>query len=471
MAVGGPRPLSIDRQSPVPLAEQIRRSIAAGIEHGTLQPHSRLPSWKDLAAQLGVSRGTVQRAYEQLIDARMIVSAGAGGTRVAGRAPPRPSPDTLPAPLAGQPFSGAAVDRPLVFQMGLPSGSAFPAPLLSRLRRKAVRRACETLAAAPDPTGEAELRARIAAHVAIVRDIQCAPEQVLVTSGFSGGLGLVLHVLGLAGKAVWTEEPGFPRSRRALALAGARPVPVPVDADGMDVGDGIARHPDAAAALVTAGQQAPLGMPMSPERRHALLAWAATRGAFVIEDDYLSELQLEGRAAPALASLDRHGRVIHIGSFSKTLSPTLRLGFVVAPPALRMALAEAAAMLAPAPGQALQWALAEFMAQGHYLRHLRRTKRLYAERSQTVLACLEQRGHRVQASGLAVLLSLPADADDVELALRARAHGLAPAPLSPWYAGASLRRGLLLNVATLDELSVAEACDRLCAVLDRRGRD
>jgi GntR family transcriptional regulator/MocR family aminotransferase len=203
-------------------------------------------------------------------------------------------------------------------------------------------------------------------------------------------------------------------------------------------------------------------------RRLRLLDWAAQEGAWVIEDDYLGELQLKGRATPALASLDRAGRVIHIGSFSKTISPAWRLGFVVAPTRLASRFAEVAACLGPAPGTALQRATAMFMREGYYLRHLRRTKRVYSAQRDALLECLQPRTERVEPAGLAVLLWLPAGAQDQSIARELVPFGLAPTPLSIWYASpASAPPGLLLGVATAPQKHLARSCDRLCAVIER----
>jgi GntR family transcriptional regulator / MocR family aminotransferase len=229
---------------------------------------------------------------------------------------------------------------------------------------------------------------------------------------------------------------GFPLTRTALSFAGMSVTAVPVDAEGLDVTAGAQTAAGEILAVVTPGQQAPLGMTMSLPRRLALLAWARRSDAWIIEDDYLSELQLNGRAAPALASLDHGGRVLHIGSFSKTISPALRLGFMVVPSELSRRFGEIAACLAPAPAAAVQRAVAEFLREGHYLRHLRRMKRLYAARRETLLRCLTEMASdsiRVQATaGLAVVILLPEFASDADIALRALQFGLAPARLSPW---------------------------------------
>jgi GntR family transcriptional regulator/MocR family aminotransferase len=206
-------------------------------------------------------------------------------------------------------------------------------------------------------------------------------------------------------------------------------------------------------------------MTMSLSRRLALLDWARRSNAWIIEDDYLSELQLEGRAAPALASLDQEGRVLHIGSFSKTISPALRLGFMVVPPELGRRFADLAASLAPAPAAGMQRAVAEFLRDGHYLRHLRHMKRLYAARREALLRSLGEMAPdsiKIQAAGgLAVVILLPRSASDADIAARALAFNLAPAPMSAWYAQPPRQQGLLLCVTNLDERRLPADCRRL----------
>jgi GntR family transcriptional regulator/MocR family aminotransferase len=206
-------------------------------------------------------------------------------------------------------------------------------------------------------------------------------------------------------------------------------------------------------------------MTMSLPRRLALLAWARRNDTWIIEDDYLSELQLKGRAAPALASLDHGGRVLHIGSFSKTISPALRLGFMVVPPELSRRFGELAASLAPAPAAGMQRAVAEFLREGHYLRHLRRMKRLYAARRESLLRCLEEIApdsvKMRTTAGLAVLLELPESASDVDIASDALKFGLAPSPMSAWCMQPSRQQGLLLCVTNLSERRLRADCRRL----------
>jgi GntR family transcriptional regulator/MocR family aminotransferase len=323
--------------------------------------------------------------------------------------------------------------------MGVPSQDAFPFKLWSRILAREARRAATAPVAYPDPRGEPDLRKEIAAYLAIARGIRCTPSQVLVTTGFASALGLAVRGLELEGRAAWMEDPGFPLTRTALGLARMTVTAVPVDAEGLDIAAGLRSAASAALAVVTPGQQAPLGMTMSLPRRLALLAWARRNGAWVIEDDY-------------------------IGSFSKTIGPALRLGFLVMPPELARRFGELAACLAPAPAAPVQCAVAAFLREGHYLRHLRRMKRLYASRRESLLRCLGEVASgsmTVKATaGLNVVVLMPKVASDVEIASRALPFGLAPSPLSPWYMQ-SPQQGLSLGVTNLDERRLSADCRKL----------
>lgn len=460
--------IALDRSARTPLVEQIRGAIAAAIESGVLAPGARLPSWVDLATQLGVARGTVRSAYEKLLDAQLVVASRASGTRVCERLPGKPSP---PEEAGSRPFLmmyGELAAGNMIFKMGVPAQECFPAKLFSRIRAKSIRAESGLAASHFDRRGEPELRREIAAHLALARGLECSPSQVFVTAGFSAGLGLLLIALGMKGRKVWIEDPSFPLTRRALELGGLSPVPLPVDKDGADVEYGIRHAPDAMLALLTPGQQAPMGATLSLPRRIKVLDWARQTGAFIIEDDYLGELQLKGRAEPALAALDRAGRVIHMGTFSKTLSATLRLGFIVVPPDCVERFNECAICLASAPGIAVQLAVSEFMREGHYMRHLRRTKRDYALRCAALLSAFAKRGRKIEIGGLAAVLRLPAHVDDTAIARKALTSGLAPVPLSPWaVAKATKTSGLLLGIATAPPERVESACDRLIEVIEQ----
>lgn len=464
--------LSLDRASGAPLTRQIRDGIALAISEGRLKPGARLPSWRDLAAQLGVARGTVRAAYDGLVDAQLIVTSGSAGTHVADYLPAKRKADEMdvrenrPAGLFDR-FSAA----PLPFQMGVPAQDEFPYKLWSRLMARAARETAILPASYPDPQGEPELRQEIAAYLSLARGITAAPAQIFVTNGFSGGLGFVLRALGLEGKTVWLEEPGYPLSRQALELARVAIVPVRTDSDGLIVEDGIRQAPDAQAALVTPGQQAPLGMTLSLARRRALLDWAVRAKAWIIEDDYLSELQLKGRATPALAAVDQAGRVIHIGTFSKTISPALRLGFIVAPSELSPHFGDVALALSPAPAPQIQRAVTLFMRDGHYMRHLRRMKRLYAARRDILRAALKGVLVGTEAmAGLGLLLRLPEGTDDRRVAREALSLGMSPNALSSWYKEPRPGdTGLVLSVTNLpDGRRLARHCAELERLIRRR---
>lgn len=422
--------IDINRAAAAPVGEQIYASVRQAIVDGRLVPGARLPSGRDLAAQLGVARGTVRVVYDRLTAENLVFGAGPAGTRVCAQLPLSATHDEVPldGPLAvfHRPFSSA----PQPFQMGVPAHDAFPAKVWARMRTRAVRADAAAYATYADPRGEPALREQIAALLAVSRQLQCHPDQIIVTSGYRQGLMLVLTALHAHGRTAWLEEPGYPLARRALELADIAIAPVPVDEQGLRVADGIVSAPDALLALVSPSQQAPLGMPLSAARRHALLDWATSTGAWIIEDDYLGDLQLEGRATAALAAGDGAERVIHMGTFSKSMSPALGLGFVVAPRAIAERLIEVAAILCPAPNRTTQLAVTEFVADGHFLRHLRQMKALYTERRNHALACITPFLPGTRAAGLGLIAPLPPSTDANAVVGMARAQGLAPEALS-----------------------------------------
>lgn len=454
--------LTLDRSMRISLAEQIRIGITEAIFSGVLEPGARLPSWLALAAQLGISRGTVKTAYERLQDEQLVVSSRAQGTRVASLLPGKKPLATTQGVMPESPLYQDFLLPQGYFQMGIPADDLFPATLFARLYSASARSRITAPQRYGDPRGELAFRQEIAAQLALSRGVKCHASQVFITTGFTGAFGVILHALNLRGKKAWVENPGFPPARRALELADVDLVPVPVDDEGIDVRQGECLAPDAALALVTPGQQAPLGMTLSLDRRVALLEWATRNKSWIVEDDYLGELQHGRRAAPALASMDVNGRVIHIGSFSKTISPTLRLGFVVVPLALTEVMADVVASLAPAPDPAIQMAVRAFMHDGHFLRHLRKLKRVYAVRSHALHSQLESLGYQAHVAGLSVFMKLEAGAQDGQIARQAYAQGIAPSPLSAWYLpGIPAIPGFLLGLASKEGEQTQEACLRL----------
>jgi len=460
--------LTLKRGQARGLSEQLRQQIEQAIIDQRLPPGARLPSCRDLAAQLGVARGTVRASYDMLVDRQVLHTRGAAGTFVHHL----PVLSEAAGAQAVVPLSlregGEDYDSPpLTFQMGIPASDSFPAKVWLRILQRQTRALVGKPASYPDPRGTPALRQALVAWLAVARGVRCHADQIFITNGYAGAMGLIGLAMDFQGKQAWLEDPGFMVARQAVETLRVRPVAVPVDAEGLQVEEGLARAPDAAFALVTPGQQAPLGVTLSPARRHALLNWASHQQRWIIEDDYLGELQPGHRAAPALAALDSEGRVLHIGTFSKSLTPRLRLGFIVVPPALVSRFAEVCALLAPASSGLLHDAVAVFLREGHFMRHLRRMKRVYHERLEQMMAALQPHFPEVQRAGLAVIVRLPAGTPDQLIAQQALAYGMAPSPLSIWYQRDEQRcAGLLLGAAQLPRDGYARSAARLKALVD-----
>jgi len=458
--------IGLQRYADRSLTEQIRAGMAQAIAEGRLSAGARVPSCRDLAAALGVARGTVRAAYDMLVDSQLLIARGAAGTWVSAVLPVvrATTPETtVPAPLADVVHAFDVV--PMTFQLGAPASDAFPAKVWSRILARHVREIAGTYTGYADPRGSLALRQALTGYLAIARGIRCQPSQVMITNGYTGAMGVICLALGLRGERIWTEDPCYLLARRALAIAGMKAVPVPVDDEGISVSCGLRMAGDARLALVTPGQQSPLGVTLSLSRRSELLAWAQRQNGWIIEDDYLGELQLHGRAAPALAALDAE-RVLHIGTFSKTLSPALRMGYLVVPNAQAELFAETAALLAPASSSVLHNAVAEFLNEGHFLRHLRRMKRLYAVRLNALLQALSPHFSQLSRAALAVIITLPEGTCDTRIAQAALAQGMAPSPLSVWYQDRRVSRsGLVLGVTNMPEDGFAERAARLKALV------
>jgi GntR family transcriptional regulator/MocR family aminotransferase len=319
------------------------------------------------------------------------------------------------------------------------------------------------------PAGLGALRAAIAEHLRTTRAVRCEPEDVLVVSGSQAALRLCAAVLVSHGDRVAIEEPGYPGAHAALAAGGAALVPVPVDGEGLVV-EALRAEDEVRAVYVTPAHQHPLGSSMSAARRLALLDWAERRGAWVLEDDYDSEYRYVSRPLAALQGMDAHGRVVYIGTFSKVLFPALRVGYLVVPPALRDAFAAARDALDIFPPTLYQLALADFLSEGHFARHLRRMRGVYLARREALLAGLARhcagvlRVHNADA-GLHAATLLPEGTDDVEVVARMAARGLTATALSTCYLGPARRPGLLLGFGGFDEAALASATRTLGGVL------
>ena len=479
--------LKVDRKTSAPLHAQIDQALRGRILSGEVAPGTRLPPSRTLAAELGVARTTVLQALEALQAEGYLVTAPRSGVRVA---PELPSEGLSPLPAGaarhaspprlsraaralrstatGAPRLGPA---PRAFRPGLPALDLFPVALWSRVVGRAQARASARLLEGGDSAGHPGLRRAIAEHVVAARGARCGPEQVFISGGTQQAFEEVLRLVVDPGDPVWLEDPGYLGARRAVLGASAQPVPVPVDAEGLDVEAGRARSPRARLAILAPSHQYPLGVTLSLPRRMTLLRWAAEQRSVILEDDYDSEFRHRGRPLTALQGLDDAGRVLYVGTFSKTMFPGLRLGYLVVPPALVDMFAAARASL-PAPASALeQAALAAFMDQGHFARHLRRMRGVYRERSEVLLEALRTRCAGLLEpspcdTGMQLCAMLPPGVSDVRIHDRAARLGVEVAPLSDYGFGRRHRGGLVFGFGAVRPAAIRAGVETIQRALE-----
>ncbi len=386
--------IAVDRKAAKSLERQIYDSFRAAIVESRLRPGQRIPSTRTLAGELGLSRFPVLNAYAQLLAEGYFESRVGAGTVVSRLLPGqltsiernrvRPTPAySGPRPVASRASSLAVLENtPWLFGLGAfgvgqVAFDQFPLPVWSRL----VARHCRSMDAGSShyggPMGSKALRETIASYLRTARSLHCEAEQVMIVSGSQQALEITARVLLDRGSRVWMEEPGYNLARDVFALAGCQLVPVPVAEDGWDVAAGIKRYRRARAAFVTPSHQFPLGVIMSASRRFQLLEWAQATGAWILEDDYDSEYRYESMPIASLQGLDSHAHVIYIGTFSKVLFPSLRLGYVVIPLDLVEQFRAVRRVMDLGPPTFFQEVLADFIAEGHFARHIRRMRVLY----------------------------------------------------------------------------------------------
>ncbi|WP_053204827.1 PLP-dependent aminotransferase family protein [Jiangella muralis] len=455
------------------LSGQLYRQVRAAILAGRLPAGQPLPPSRELAGDLGIARNTVSMAYDRLAAEGFLTARPGVGTFVADDlAQDGPSGDdddqvalAPRAVWAGLPEATdlASADAEYDFRPGVPDATLFPYATWRRVTARQLRASAVGTGAHIASAGHPPLRAAIARHVAVARGVPASADDVIVTSGSQQAVDLLTRVLLAPGDVVAVEDPGYPLPRRMLTSSGFTVVPVPVDADGLVVGS----LPDTARLVyVTPSHQFPLGPSMSLGRRLALLEWARRTGALIVEDDYDSEFRFAGRPFEPLAGLGAPGHVAYVGSFSKTLLPTLRLGFVVAPRSLRDAMHKAKQLLDWHTAVPAQAALAELIDDGLFARHLKAMRRVYARRHHLVTSLLRRDFAGLlepvpSLVGLHVtaLLTDPS-ADDVEVAARARSAGVEVLPLSP-LAMTHPVQGLALGYGAIADDRIAAGLARL----------
>ncbi|HEV2288301.1 MAG TPA: PLP-dependent aminotransferase family protein [Candidatus Acidoferrales bacterium] len=474
--------LAVTRKAPKSLYRQVYDAYRKAILEGNLRAGQRVPSSRVQAAELGVSRIPVLNAYAQLLAEGYFESRVGSGTVVSRSLPERSGaghgrPETpamiAPArraasrrcaklPAMDPIFTRRSVGPFLASQI---AAEYFPLRTWNRLVTRHARRADAGRLDYGDPMGLRELREAIAAHLRTARGVRCEPGQILMVTGSQQGLAITARVLLDAGNRVWMEEPGYMYARRVFEFSGCKIVPVSVDGEGLNVGMGVKRCRKARAALVTPSHQYPLGVTMSASRRLQLLDWAESNGSWIIEDDYDSEYRYESMPVTSLQGLDRNSRVVYIGTFSKVLFPSLRLGYVVAPEDLVERFLAVRFAMDIGPATFPQAVLADFLREGHFSRHIRRMRAVYAERRGLLIQCLQgELGSRVEIGGAEAgmhFCMMVKGISDREVAERAATRGIALVPLSRLYFGKAKRQGFIVGFGSTSTEQIPGAVRKL----------
>ena len=468
--------LAIDTVSEDTYTKQIYDQIRRLVLGGGISPGSRLPSSRDLARQLGISRNTVLAAYDQLTAEAYLEGRVGSGTFVVRNLPDAFLRAQLRSPQ-GREVAGERANRQSgisaamaiapktqprnlrAFRTGLPDADAFPFQLWSRLVSRRYRDRAPELFDYQDPAGYGPLREEIAQYLSSARGLRCTPEQIIVVGGSQQALDLAMRLLVGPGDVACVEDPGYAGTLAAVNGSTARVVPVPIDDEGFDVATARHRAPDARLIAVTPSRQYPLGVTMSLVRRLELLEWASQTNAWILEDDYDSEYRYEGLPLAALQGLDNEGRVIYMGTFSRLMFPSLRLGYAVVPPDLIDSFRSARAVSDRGSSWVEQSAMAEFISEGQFARHVRRMRVLYAKRQAKLVAEAEsQLGGLLDVSpepaGMHLVGWLPEGRDDVSASEAVARLGVEAEPLSALSVEATRRGGLMLGYTGVTDAEI-----------------
>ncbi|MEM1428121.1 MAG: PLP-dependent aminotransferase family protein [Pseudomonadota bacterium] len=467
------------------MATQLYSALRFHITEGTLDAGIRMPSTRTLSTELGPSRTTVARAYDQLKSEGYLTSSEKSGTFVADMLPEnlassaqlhyaRPSDGRqLEAELATRfdenlPKPRERTSRTLPFNPGIPAVFEFPSQAWSRIMRPILNQLAPSGIARCPADGAIELREEVARCLASNRGVSCSPEQVQIISGTRQALLLIMLALANPGDSGWTEDPGHPGISRVYDLFRVATVPVPVDNQGLIVKAGVAAAADAKFDYVTPARQAPLGHTMSIRRRIKLLNWAYDADAYLLEDDCDGEYRLGGHPAPSLQSLDPDRRVLYFGTFSKTVLPSLGIGYLVVPTRYVDVFLNLLDAVTRPPSLATQLTMAEFMASGQFEAHIRKMRTLYLTRQNALNAVLKEAKSgllktEILNADLHLMGYLPVGYDDAQVARRGKDLGLLPRPLSDYTHNERLRPGLLIGFSNIAE----EALPRTLRVLRR----
>ena len=449
------------------LYRQVYQNFKNAILKGCYKEGMRIPSMRTLAADLQVSRNTVEKAYDLLMGDGYFVSKGPAGTFVSGIGYHCLNTNV---PLVGH-SSQASVSKALPFQIGIPALDAFPLSRWRSICQQQQKSVYEMQQLQGDVYGYRPLREAISAYLNVSRGIRCSASQVFITTGYRQSLQLLASTLLKPNDAVWLEDPSFPPGQRLMERLGMQLIPVPVDSDGMNIVEGMRLASGAKMVLLTPANQSPLGTVLSRQRRLDLLSWAASKGAWLVEDDYDGEYCLDERPQQLLSSLDQDGRTFYLGTFSKTMHPALRIAYVVVPEAKVAEISDMADDVLDGCSVLVQSAIAAFMTEGYFALHLKKMRSLYEKRREILTKALQERLHgRVFINpfsrGLSLTLFLGDDCDDFAVAQRAGSLGLSVSCLSSRTIVKNGRRGLLIGFANIaDEHEAAKYVDILATCL------
>ncbi len=475
--------IAVDRKAPQALYRQIYDAYRAAIVERRLRSGQRIPSTRSLASELGVSRIPLLNAYAQLLAEGYFESRVGAGTVVSSSLPDQlTSSEPIgarvtatrsgPRPVARRPSALLRLGRAAwlggrgAFSVGQVAFDEFPLQVWTNL----VARHCRNMSARSfyygDQMGSMAFRETIAGYLRTARSLHCEAEQIMIVSGSQQALEISARAILDPESRVWVEEPGYRLARYVFSLTGCHVVPVPIDQEGLDVAAGIKRCRKARAAFVTPSHQFPLGATMSASRRLQLLDWAQSSGSWIIEDDYDSEYRYESMPVASLQGLDSNSRVIYIGTFSKVLFPSLRLGYVVIPSDLVDRFLAIRVAMDLGPPTFYQGVLTDFIGEGHFARHIRRMRVLYRERRSTLVDSINKEiGSMVEVlgseAGMYLAVALQNGRRDLEVAERAARQRLWIWPLSPSYLGEAARQGFILGFGSTKVSEIPNAVRKL----------
>lgn len=480
--------LHIDRDSGRRVTSQVFTALREMILSGGLNAGERLPASRTLAKDLGISRTTVIEVFERLAAEGLIESRTGAGTFVSDALKEnRPAMTPPPAGSENQPLRKPRLSRsitrasemfferlphePRAFTTAMPAFDAFPLALWSRQMSKHWRDQRNIVMGYSDPHGYVPLRRAIASHLRSNRGIACEPEQIFVVGGAQQAFYLIGSLLLDPNDKVWFENPGAIGARNSLVACGANLIPVPVDSQGLMVEEGRRLAPDFRLAFVTPAHQQPLGSTMSLERRFALLKAAEDADALIIEDDYDGEFCYGGHPQPTLKSVDATGRVIYVGTFSKTLFPALRLGYFVSPPALVDVFNQVTNAFLQGVPSSNQAVVASFMEEGHFAAHIRRMRKIYAERHQVLCDAAKEHLSGLldivpTDTGLHTIGLLPKDLFENAAAAAAAERGITVTPIERFSIAPTHRNGLVLGFSGIKPPDIVAGVATLASALE-----